>query len=389
MDLPGRLLVQKLDIDADHFMLGFTTKETGNMVGKAQGFHSPNILVIASEAQAISDSIYEQFDGVLTSENSLLIMIGNPLCTTGKFAREIKKTQKNIVICLDCLNSPNYQHQKTMIEGMASHIWIEKKRQEWNADGSEKHPLWLGRVRGRVPTSSIDSVFSTDLLDSILGIEPRVLKRRKAAGVDPARYGDDEFVIYAGTSGKVEHSLFKAMCDGPEAVSYIRQVTKALNGPCCVAIEEDGLGGPICDFHRKLKDDCVKQEDVLLSRANEKAGGKKKFRIVPKEFFNMRAWLWWEARQMAMNREVALPPEDIYLYEELAEVKYFYNAKGQIQLESKDDVKERLGRSPNRADAWVLYCWGLKHAPVVYKDAYRDSGSSGEVMSAVTSAMTA
>lgn len=39
---------------------------------------------------------------------------------------------------------------------------------------------------------------------------------------------------------------------------------------------------------------------------------------------------------------------------ELAAVKYKINSRGQIQIEAKEEMKKRLGRSPDRADAVVL-----------------------------------
>lgn len=50
---------------------------------------------------------------------------------------------------------------------------------------------------------------------------------------------------------------------------------------------------------------------------------------------------------------IALPPDD-ELLSELASVKYKVDARGAIQIESKDEMRKRLGHSPDRADAVVL-----------------------------------
>ncbi|MBR1486719.1 MAG: hypothetical protein IJ597_05645, partial [Synergistaceae bacterium] len=47
------------------------------------------------------------------------------------------------------------------------------------------------------------------------------------------------------------------------------------------------------------------------------------------------------------------PPDD-ELLSELAAVKYKIDARGAIQIESKEEMKKRLGHSPDRADAVVL-----------------------------------
>ena len=39
---------------------------------------------------------------------------------------------------------------------------------------------------------------------------------------------------------------------------------------------------------------------------------------------------------------------------DLSALRYVFTQDGRIQLESKDDVRKRLGRSPDRADAVAL-----------------------------------
>jgi len=55
--------------------------------------------------------------------------------------------------------------------------------------------------------------------------------------------------------------------------------------------------------------------------------------------------MWFEARDCQIN--------DDALTSELADILYGYNSNGLIKLESKDETKERLGRSPDLADAFV------------------------------------
>ena len=46
--------------------------------------------------------------------------------------------------------------------------------------------------------------------------------------------------------------------------------------------------------------------------------------------------------------------EDEELAAQLSSIKYKINTAGQIQIESKDDMRTRLGRSPDEADAAML-----------------------------------
>lgn len=76
------------------------------------------------------------------------------------------------------------------------------------------------------------------------------------------------------------------------------------------------------------------------------------------EYKNVRAAAWWAAR-MALDptnpRKVALPPGN-ELLTELAAPRWFMSGQ-KIQLEKKDDIVSRLGRSPDLADAVVMALW--------------------------------
>jgi hypothetical protein len=75
------------------------------------------------------------------------------------------------------------------------------------------------------------------------------------------------------------------------------------------------------------------------------------------KFSNKRAEAWWRFRE-ALNPDqqggsvIALPP-DPELRADLAAPTYEVTARG-IQIESKDDLRKRLGRSPGKGDAVVM-----------------------------------
>lgn len=51
---------------------------------------------------------------------------------------------------------------------------------------------------------------------------------------------------------------------------------------------------------------------------------------------------------------IALPPQDDRLTGDLCSVMYTYTSDGRIKVESKDDVRKRLKRSTDGADAVAL-----------------------------------
>jgi hypothetical protein len=86
---------------------------------------------------------------------------------------------------------------------------------------------------------------------------------------------------------------------------------------------------------------------------------------------------------------VSLDGDELAKEEALAE-QYFVNQRGKIQLEDKDDIKERIGRSPGRWDADKLALWGFKYAPIIKKkDMYSTRKRSSGMLPAYESAMGA
>jgi hypothetical protein len=56
---------------------------------------------------------------------------------------------------------------------------------------------------------------------------------------------------------------------------------------------------------------------------------------------------------LSQDLPVILPPDE-KLFADLTAVNKKYDSMGRLQLEGKEDIKKRLGRSPDRADALAL-----------------------------------
>jgi hypothetical protein len=69
-------------------------------------------------------------------------------------------------------------------------------------------------------------------------------------------------------------------------------------------------------------------------------------------YFNKRSEMYFNLKE-AIKKGLKLPKDD-GLLEELMSITYTFNEKGQMRLESKDKIKETLGRSPDKSDAVAL-----------------------------------
>ena len=59
-------------------------------------------------------------------------------------------------------------------------------------------------------------------------------------------------------------------------------------------------------------------------------------------------------RRLRVQRGLLALPPDEKLFDELLQIKARANSVGKVLLESKDDLRARLGRSPDRADALAM-----------------------------------
>jgi len=80
------------------------------------------------------------------------------------------------------------------------------------------------------------------------------------------------------------------------------------------------------------------------------------------KFLNMRAYTYWAIRDWLdpkSNSGAMLPPESDMLSEELTETKWRFRSDGKIQIEEKEEIKSRIGRSPDLADSLANTFWPI------------------------------
>jgi hypothetical protein len=82
-------------------------------------------------------------------------------------------------------------------------------------------------------------------------------------------------------------------------------------------------------------------------------------------FTNKRSAAWWNMRELldpANGHDVALPDDD-ELTGDLTAPKWRVMSGGKIQVESKDDIRKRIGRSTNKGDGVIQAFWEDEKAP--------------------------
>lgn len=105
-------------------------------------------------------------------------------------------------------------------------------------------------------------------------------------------------------------------------------------------------------------------QSITLHGHNGSAESKKRARDGKLKFANKRAEVWWlfrEALEPNLGEPVALPP-DPELLSDLSAPTWKLGKNG-IQIEAKEDIKKRLGRSPDKGDC-VVNAWAYGESSV-------------------------
>jgi hypothetical protein len=122
-----------------------------------------------------------------------------------------------------------------------------------------------------------------------------------------------------------------------------------------VLVDSEGVGASVYDHLRRMGRDLSPR--VLAFRAGTGTDWKD---VSGKLWFaNLRSAAWWRLRELldpALDARLAIPPGDV-LAGDLTTPKWRDTTRG-IVIESKDEIRKRLGRSTDDGDALVMAAWG-------------------------------
>lgn len=177
----------------------------------------------------------------------------------------------------------------------------------------------------------------------------------QSLGVDPARGGQDRMAIaklYGNWCAEIETFPGVMVPDGPSGAALI---VNALDGESGVTVGIDVIG-----IGSSIYDSAVAMDIDAIAVNNSESAGDARDRSEKFRFRNVRAASYWKLREAldpVHGDELALP-DDPELLADLCAPRFKVPAAG-IQIESKDDIKARIGRSPDKGDALVIAHWVL------------------------------
>jgi hypothetical protein len=308
-----------------------------------QGIHALNLLVILDEASGIPEWLATAVETLVTNTRSRVLAIGNPDNPTSWFAKINRPGSGYNVIKVNARMTPNFTGEpipELLKDLLVSKIWVAERLKRWG----KNNPLYIAKVDAEFPLVTDDTVFTPYHIQIAAAVDRsrHALSKESTnyGGLDVARMGSDECCLYINANGHVRHYKSWGKTETMETVGIVRRELEGRPWPH-LNIDANGVGAGVYDRLRELG------HSVIPFMGGERAFNPQKYR-------NRRTEAYWEAREAMEQGLIDVDINDDILIAELLEVKYKLNSLGQILLEEKDDTHRRLGRSPNRADAFVM-----------------------------------
>ncbi len=358
--LPGELLQERLSVGPGWYALGLATDEPVRF----QGFHAENLLILFDEASGIADEIWEAAEGIAVGKNNRIVAIGNPMTTSGRFYRIFQSEPLWRRHTISALDHPNVTGRGAPIPGAVTAEVVEERVLEWceeippgEAGADADLLVWRGRryrpnnafrvrVLGEFPDSGEDTLIPLRWIEAAAARwreEYRSgagLTGVRHAAADVARFGGDWTVIGLRIGSVVTRLEAIQGCDLMEVAGRVARLAQE-ERPERIAIDGIGIGAGVADRLQELRIAGVEAVNVSLPACDRE------------RFANRRAELYWGLRERFRTGDITIPPDEA-LCSQLAQIRYAYTSRGQIQMASKEAMRRRGGGSPDRADMLAL-----------------------------------
>lgn len=319
-----------------------------------EGAHAERVIYVFDEAKAIPAPIWEGAEGAFsTPGDHLQVALSTPGDTSGVFysicARQkgYEKWYINHVSLRDAIRAKRI-----------SLAWAREKREQWGAE----NPVYQNRVWGIFAKDSEDAVIP---LSWVLAAVARWNAWKDAGAKEP----EADLIIGADTAGQgVDKTKFyyrKANIITRNE-GYKKSRPMELAGKLKIAMGSKGTLNIDTSYGEGAGTaDRLKEFPGFTRRVNCVNFGEKTDRTDSSgllKFANTRAAMWWCMREKLdpNNGYDIMLPDDPMLIGDLVAPRKKQRSDGVIIIESKEDIKKRIGRSTDDGDACCLAFWEPK-----------------------------
>ena len=351
--LPGHINQSeewKLD-DAYGTLIGFGRRPADtDIVSAFQGIHRRFVFVVLDEAGGIPLDLYTATEAVTNTADARVLAIGNPDRRGTEFHRIFREDPTWNKIKISAYDTPNFTQEKvpeTLKPLLIQTEWVDKQKISWGEDSAR----FKSKVLGEFPDEADNTFFSQSAIDK--GIDSDIVEDMNVPaflGVDLARFGEDDSVVYINRGGRCRKLDTWSKATAVESANRVHQLARE-NAASEVRIDAAGLGGPVVDIVANLSDG----KYTVISMIGSAASPDKM------RWLNARAHIYDELREAMVDGKIDLDPDDKTLLDEMLMIHYKFTPKGAIQIESKDEMRSRGVKSPDSLDALTYATADLSH----------------------------
>lgn len=348
--LPGR--VNQTEWLLDDELVAFGRKPADTDDSSFHGIHAPYVLVILDEACGVPESLWIGAEAITTGPWCRILAIGNPDNSATQFFKVSQPGSGWNAIRISAYDTPNFTGEKVpevVAASLISKEWAEEKEQEWGKDNA----LYRSKVEGEFTVDAADTVVRASDV-ATCRIDPEA--RYTPIDVTPVELGVDvggglDETVIRERRGILAGREWRIRSDRPEKIAPL--ILRALrdSGATKVKIDSIGVGFGVIGELRNAAKRGEHSAQIIGVNVSNMSREKKKF-------INLRAEMWWNlGRELSANGgwDLSQMENADITCAELLEPRWDLDTAGRIKIESKDEIRKRLGgRSTDHADALLL-----------------------------------
>lgn len=296
------------------------------------GLHAEYIMFILDESGGIPDAVMASAEAALSScTEGHLVQGGNPTHLEGPLYRACT-LEKNLWYVVEMTGDPDDPRRSSRVDK----DWARSQIEKYGKD----NPWVLVNVYGRFPPSSFNALIGLEEVNNAIKRryrEPDFSSHPVILGIDVARFGDDSSIIFPRQGLQAFNPLQYRSLDGTQGADITIRKWNELKADACFVDNTGGFGASWIDNMIRLGKAPI---GVHFGETSSDS-----------QYFNKRAEMAFMLVEW-IKRGGAIPdvPE---LTQALINTTYtFKNDK--LLIEPKEDIKVKLGYSPDHMDALML-----------------------------------
>ena len=315
-----------------------------------EGAHADSLMFVFDEAKAIPAGTFDACEGAFSGAGeggteAFALALSTPGPPQGRFYDICKYTAG-----YEDWHPVHVTLEDAMAAGRITEEWADQRARQWGTESA----IYQNRVLGEFYASDEDSVIPLAWAEAAVARwhawddagRPDA-GRPRTVGVDVARTGQDRTVL-ALRNGPVITELRRSVREDTMKTTGRTKAILDADDSYTAVVDVIGIGSGVVDR--------LREQHARVVAFNASKGTKLKDSTREFGMANCRSAAWWTMRTAldpSGDPDICLPDDEMLLGD-LSAPHWDVTSSGKIQVESKDDIRKRLGRSTDDGDAVVM-----------------------------------